>query len=66
MNESGVGAISDTDGSADFVAENSAVGTAVGVTALADDPDGTDTVSYTLDDSAGGRFAFLSGTMSVW
>ena len=67
VNESGVGAISDTDGSADFVAENSAVGTAVGVTAFASDPDGTDTVSYSLDDSAGGRFAIdgVTGEVTV-
>ena len=37
--------------------ENAANGTAVGVTAFADDADGTDTVSYSLDDDAGGRFA---------
>ena len=65
VNESGVGAISDTDGSADFVAENSAVGTAVGVTALASDPDGGDTVSYSLDDSAGGRFTINGSTGEV-
>jgi hypothetical protein len=55
VNESGVSAISDTDGTPDEVAENSAVGTPVGVTAFASDPDGTDTVSYSLDDNAGGR-----------
>ncbi|MHB8973083.1 MAG: cadherin domain-containing protein, partial [Pirellulaceae bacterium] len=46
----------------DFVLENAANGTAVGVTALADDPDGTDTVSYALDDDAGGRFAIQTTT----
>ena len=44
VNESGVTAISDTDAAADYVLENSANGTAVGVTAFADDADGTDTV----------------------
>ncbi len=61
-NESGVSAISDSDVAADFVLENAAGGTAVGITALADDADGTDTVSYTLDDDAGGRFAIHATT----
>ena len=39
-----------------------AVGTQVGITALATDPDGTDTVSYALDDNAGGRFAIDANT----
>ena len=38
------------------------VGTLVGVTAFADDPDGTDTVSYSLDDDAGGLFAIDANT----
>ena len=38
------------------------VGTVVGVTAFADDPDGTDTVSYSLDDDAGGLFAIDATT----
>ena len=62
VNESGITAISDTDGAADYVLENAANGTAVGLTAFADDPDGTDTVSYTLDDNAGGRFAIHATT----
>ena len=62
VNESGITAISDTDAAADFVLENSAIGTAVGVTAFADDPDGSDTVSYSLDDDAGGRFAIDANT----
>jgi len=62
VNESGVSAISDTDGDPDAVGENSAIGTTVGVTAYANDPDGTDTVSYSLDDNAGGRFAINSTT----
>ena len=56
VNESGVTGISDTDGAAEFVLENAVNGTAVGLTAFADDADASDTVSYTLDDSAGGRF----------
>ena len=62
VNESGITAISDTDGTADHVPENAVNGTAVGLTAFADDPDGTDTVSYTLDDNAGGRFAIHAST----
>ncbi|MDA1013301.1 MAG: cadherin domain-containing protein, partial [Planctomycetota bacterium] len=62
VNEAGVSAISDTDGTADLVAENSVNGTAVGVTAFASDPDGTDSVSYSLDDDASGRFAIDTNT----
>ena len=47
---------------ADFVLENAAVGTAVGVTAFADDADGSDTVTYSLDDDAGGRFTIDANT----
>ena len=62
VNESGITAISDTDGAADYVLENSANGTTVGLTAFADDADGTDTVSYSLDDNAAGRFAIHATT----
>ena len=34
----------------------------VGVTAFADDADGTDTVTYSLDDDAGGRFTIDANT----
>ncbi len=62
INESSVTGISDTDAAADFVLENSTPGTVVGVTAFADDADGTDTVSYSLDDDAGGRFTIEANT----
>jgi len=62
VNESGVGSIGDTNGAADSVGENATAGTAVGITAFADDPDGTDTVSYSLDDDAAGRFAINAAT----
>jgi Tfp pilus assembly protein FimT len=62
VNEAPVGPISDTDASSDSVAENVGVGTAVGITALATDPDVTDTVTYSLDDDAGGRFAIDTNT----
>ena len=54
--------IVDNDGATDSVAENSIVGTTVGVTAFSDDADGTDTISYSLDDNDGGRFAIDSTT----
>ncbi|MCG8002760.1 MAG: cadherin domain-containing protein [Candidatus Thiodiazotropha lotti] len=62
VNEASVSAISDADASADTVLENSANGTLVGITASANDPDGTDTVTYSLDDNAGGRFAVDANT----
>ena len=62
VNESGIGAISDTDAAADTVLENAANGTSVGLTAFASDPDGTDSVSYSLDDDASGRFAIHATT----
>ncbi|HPA88995.1 MAG TPA: cadherin domain-containing protein [Quisquiliibacterium sp.] len=57
VSEASIGATSDNDAAEDRVAENAAIGTAVGVTALAVDPDVVDTVSYSLDDDAGGRFS---------
>ena len=62
VSESGISAITDTDASSDSVTENSVVGTTTGITAFADDADGTDTVSYSLDDDAGGLFAVNSST----
>jgi hypothetical protein len=57
-----IGAVSDTNAAANTVAENAAVGALAGITAAATDPDTTDTVTYSLDDSAGGRFAIHSAT----
>ncbi len=62
VNEGSVSAISDTNVSADFVLENASIGTVVGTTAFATDPDGTDTVTYSLDDNDGGRFTINSST----
>ncbi|HGG59903.1 MAG TPA: tandem-95 repeat protein, partial [Gammaproteobacteria bacterium] len=62
VNETPVGAISDTDNGADTVAENAAIGAVVGVTAQASDPDGTDAVTYSLSDDAGGLFGIDSHT----
>ncbi|MCP5014655.1 MAG: cadherin repeat domain-containing protein, partial [Ketobacter sp.] len=52
----------DSDAAADQVNENVANGTVVGVTAFATDPDGTDTVTYSLSDDAGGRFQIDANT----
>jgi len=61
-NEAGVGAVSDSDATANAVNENVAIGTTVGVTGFATDPDGTDTVTYSLTDDAGGLFAIDANT----
>ena len=61
VDEFDVGAVTDSDATANAVAENAAIGTVVGVTALASDADATNnTITYTLDDDAGGRFAIDS------
>ena len=52
----------DANGAPNAVAENATIGTAVGVTALALDPDATDAVTYSLDNDAGGRFAINANT----
>jgi Cadherin domain/RTX calcium-binding nonapeptide repeat (4 copies) len=54
---SAVGQLTDLDSSTNQVSEDAVIGTAVGVTAMASDPDTTDTVSYSLSDDAGGLFA---------
>jgi Ca2+-binding RTX toxin-like protein len=43
--------------SANTVAENASIGTAVGIKALATDADSGATISYSLTDNAGGKFA---------
>ncbi len=54
VNEFHVGAVSDTDASANSVSENAANGTMVGITAHAVDADGTNnTITYSLVDSGG-------------
>ncbi|WP_109122336.1 DUF4347 domain-containing protein, partial [Azospirillum sp. TSO22-1] len=55
------GAVGDDDATPDTVAENAATGTAVGITALAADAEGN-TVTYSLSDDAGGRFAIDATT----
>ena len=60
--EASIGAITDSNASGNSVSESAANGTAVGVTALATDADGTDTVTYSLTDDAGGRFTIDANT----
>ena len=62
VNEGAVSAVSDSNAAANTVLENSSNGTTVGITGLATDPDGTDVVTYSLDNDAGGRFAIDSST----
>ena len=61
VNEAPIGPVTDADGGANQVDENLA-GALVGVTASATDPDATATVSYSLLDSAGGRFVIDANT----
>ncbi|MFO1068839.1 MAG: hypothetical protein U1E14_09970 [Geminicoccaceae bacterium] len=55
------GAVSDASAVANSVAEKSGAGTVVGITARSIDPDG-DSVTYSLTDDAGGRFAINATT----
>jgi len=63
VDEFDVGAVSDTNAAANSVAENAANGTVVGITASASDADATtNTITYSLFNSDGGRFAINSST----
>ena len=63
--EFSVSAITDSDAAANTVDENVANGTVVGITALATDADGSDSVTYSLSDDAGGRFTIDSSSGQV-
>ncbi len=68
VDEFNVGTVTDSDGAANAVDENAATNTVVGVTALAADADATNnTITYSLDDTAGGRFKIdsASGVVTV-
>ncbi|WP_170861467.1 cadherin repeat domain-containing protein, partial [Geitlerinema sp. PCC 9228] len=58
---------SDSDSSDNQIAENASNGTSVGITASSSDPDSSDTVTYSLQNDAGGRFAIddNSGEVTV-
>ncbi|MFM7118050.1 MAG: cadherin domain-containing protein, partial [Planctomycetota bacterium] len=66
VDEYDVSAVSDINSAANSVAENAAAGTTVGLTAFAADSDATNnTITYTLTDNDGGRFAIDSSTGAV-
>lgn len=67
VNDHSIGAISDIDLNPGLVAEDAPIGTLFGVTASAVDADIDDSVIYSLDDDAGGRFAIdsVTGIVSV-
>ncbi len=63
VDEFDVTAPGDADAARDAVAENAAIGTTVGITASATDADATtNTIAWSLDDTAGGRFAIDAAT----
>lgn len=62
VTNSNVGAVSDNNTATNTVAENASVGTVVGLTATASDVDPVDTVTYSLTNNAGGRFAINVNT----
>lgn len=66
VNEFDITAISDSNGEADTVDENAAVGTAVGITASASDDDATSNeITYSLDNDSNGEFAIDSSSGKV-
>jgi len=56
LDESPIGAVTDLNPSNNVVLESATIGMAVGITALAIDPDVSDDVTYQLSNDAGGRF----------
>ena len=63
VDEFNVGPVNDANAAANSIAENSANGSTVGVTASASDADGSNnTITYSLTNTAGGRFAINSST----
>ena len=61
-NNTDITTIVDSNSSANTVSESASTGATVGITAFANDPDASDTVSYALTNTAGGRFAINSST----
>jgi protocadherin Fat 4 len=63
VDEFDVGTVTDTNATSNNVNENASVGTVVGITAAASDADSTtNTITYSLFDNDGGRFAIDSNT----
>ncbi len=67
VNDHSVSLISDVASDVNLSLENSAVGSTVGLTAFATDDDAGDSITYTLDDDDGGRFAIdgVTGIVTV-
>lgn len=67
VNEYAAGPIVDLDSLPNEIARDAPIGTQVGLTVFAEDLDGSDTVSYSLLDSADGRVAInpLSGVVTL-
>jgi hypothetical protein len=68
VDEFDVGQVFDLDPAANSVVENAAIGTAVGITGFGIDLDSTNnSITYSLTESAGGRFAIhpSTGVVSV-
>jgi hypothetical protein len=66
VDEFNVGPVTDSNATANNVNENASVGTVVQITALAADTDATtNTITYSLQDDDGGRFAIDSVTGNV-
>ena len=62
VNDNALTAVSDTDTAANSLAENAAIGAAVGITAHASDADTGAVVTYSLTNNAGGKFAIDAST----
>ena len=60
--DNNIGAVTDSNATANSVVETAAAGTAVGITAVAVDPDAGSTVTYSLSSNPGGLFAINSTT----
>ncbi|MFK7935311.1 MAG: cadherin domain-containing protein [Saprospiraceae bacterium] len=67
VDEFDISAVNDDDPADNEVNESAANSTPVGITALATDDDGTDNVTYSLSDDAGGRFSIdpMTGEITV-
>ncbi len=63
VDEFDVGTVTDTNATTNAVNENASIGTVVGITANASDSDATtNTITYSLFDNDGGRFAIDANT----
>jgi len=67
IDESPLSPLTDSNGLINLVSENAIIGTTVGITASAIDPDRDDTVNYSLSNDAGGLFDIdaLTGVVTV-